>query len=73
MQETIPLQQELGKSRELFDQAAQRSLMAVLNPRGWLKFRPITILNLPPDKYGGYMSKLVMVQQLLLPTPRLQK
>jgi len=43
----------LRKSRELFDQAAQRSLMAVLNPGGWLKIRPITALNLPQEKYNG--------------------
>ena len=42
----------------MFDQAAQRSQRVVLNPGGWLKLRPITALNLTPEKYKGMYVKI---------------
>lgn len=47
---------------EHFDKAAQRSLMAVLNPGGWLKLRPITALCLHEDKDNKFTGMFVRVR-----------
>lgn len=44
-------------SSDDFDKAAQRSLLSVMNPGGWLKLRPISALHLPQE-YAGMFVKI---------------
>lgn len=45
-----------------FEKAAQRSIMAVVNPGGWLVLRPITALCLPENRENKYTGMFVRVR-----------
>lgn len=58
----MEFQRQLLNSRASFEKAAQRSIMAVINPGGWLVLRPITALCLPENRENKYTGMFVRVR-----------